>query len=151
MNKYLVVIDGTPECRIAAKFAAARAATVNALLTIIHVIEPPDVYEWAGVREVMESEAADKARMFVEGIAHELEDAYGLLPEVIIRAGNTQEELLKLFDQDASISRLVLAASSKGDPGPLIDFFTSKKVGKLPCPVLIIPGLLSDEQIASFA
>ena len=34
-----------------------------------------------------------------------------------------------------------------GNPGPLVANFTGNDAGKLPCPVMIIPGSLSDERL----
>jgi len=51
-----------------------------------------------------------------------------------------------LADRD-DIAALVLGAAPAGDPGPLVAHFTGKDSGKLPCPVMIIPGSLSDERL----
>ena len=45
------------------------------------------------------------------------------------------------------IAALVLGAAPSGHPGPLVADFTGTDAGKLPCPVMIIPGSLSDEQL----
>jgi hypothetical protein len=41
----------------------------------------------------------------------------------------------------------VLGAAPSGKPGPLVAHFTGNDAGKLPVPVMIIPGGLSDEQL----
>ena len=60
--------------------------------------------------------------------------------------------VLALIDEDPSISILVLAASA-GDtgPGPLISALTGKVAGRLRVPVTIVPGKLSDAEIAALA
>ena len=45
------------------------------------------------------------------------------------------------------VHALVLGAAASGNPGPLVDHFTGGDAGKLPCPVMIIPGSLSDERL----
>jgi hypothetical protein len=45
------------------------------------------------------------------------------------------------------IAALVLGAAPSGKPGPLVAHFTGHDAGKLPVPVMIIPGGLSDEQL----
>jgi len=45
------------------------------------------------------------------------------------------------------IAALVLGAAPSGDPGPLVAHFAGKDAGKLPCPVMIIPGSLTDERL----
>jgi hypothetical protein len=45
------------------------------------------------------------------------------------------------------IAALVLGAAPSGSPGPLVVNFTGHDAGQLPCPVMIIPGSLSDERL----
>jgi hypothetical protein len=45
------------------------------------------------------------------------------------------------------VAALVLGAAPKGAPGPLVAHFTGIDAGALPCPVMIIPGSLSREDI----
>ena len=45
------------------------------------------------------------------------------------------------------IAALVLGATPSGHPGPLVADFTGHDAGKLPSPVMIIPGSLTDEQL----
>jgi hypothetical protein len=41
----------------------------------------------------------------------------------------------------------VLGAAPSGNPGPLVANFTGTDAGKLPCPVMLIPGSLSEERL----
>jgi hypothetical protein len=45
------------------------------------------------------------------------------------------------------IAALVLGAAPSGSPGPLVAHFTGTDAGKLPCPVMIIPGSLDDVRL----
>ena len=45
------------------------------------------------------------------------------------------------------VAALVLGAAASGNPGPLVSNVTGADAGKLPCPVMIIPGGLSVEDI----
>ena len=76
----------------------------------------------------------------------------GAMPVLVLREGSRRDELLKLIDEDPSISILVLAAATgpKG-PGPLVTEFTGKLVGRLRIPVTIVPGNLSMEAIEKIA
>jgi hypothetical protein len=61
-------------------------------------------------------------------------------------------ELLKLIDEEPTISILVLgAATGPRGPGPLVSALTSKFVGKLRVPVTIVPGHLSMEDVDTIA
>ena len=45
----------------------------------------------------------------------------------------------------------VLGAAPSGDPGALVAAFTGTDAGKLPCPVMIIPGSLSEERLEALS
>jgi hypothetical protein len=42
----------------------------------------------------------------------------------------------------------VLGAAAEGGPGPLVSHFAGSVAGSLPCPLIIVPGSLSEEQLA---
>ena len=42
---------------------------------------------------------------------------------------------------------VVLAAAAEGGPGPLVAHFSGAVAGTLPCPLVIVPGRLSDEAL----
>ena len=70
------------------------------------------------------------------------------MPILYVREGDRRDELLKLIDEEPSISILVLgAATGAKGPGPLVSALTTKFVGKLRVPVTIVPGHLSLESI----
>ncbi|MFZ0693929.1 MAG: universal stress protein, partial [Alphaproteobacteria bacterium] len=72
------------------------------------------------------------------------------MPVLHIREGSRRDELLALIEEDPSISVLVLAASTKpSGPGPLIAALTGKFINKVRVPVTIVPGNLTDAQIAA--
>ena len=54
---------------------------------------------------------------------------------------------LGLVGTRQDIAALVLGASPAGKPGPLVADFTGNDAGKLPCPLMIIPGSLTDDQL----
>ena len=64
--KFMVVVDETPECGRAIRFAARRAARTGASLIMLAVAEPPASFELFGVGEAMRAEAEDDARQRLE-------------------------------------------------------------------------------------
>ncbi|MGC1269567.1 MAG: universal stress protein, partial [Croceibacterium sp.] len=44
------------------------------------------------------------------------------------------------------VAALVLGAAGEGNPGPLVTHF-STTAGALPCPLFIVPGGMSEEEI----
>lgn len=151
-RKYAVVVDDTPECRKALRYAAGRAAsTPGGQVLILHVIPPMDFVQWGGVQDMMEQEAREKAEALLEAMAVDVERQAGRTPQILIRAGKTDEQVLNVLRADPSVVRLVLAASAKGDPGPLVDFFSGQIAGTLPCPVTIVPGGMTPETLDALA
>ena len=150
-RNYLVVIDDTPESRVALRFAARRAAKNGGRVSLLHVIAPVDFIQWGGVQEVMEAEAQAKAEALLTQVADEVMTETGIRPSISVRSGSPAEQVLKALGSDDSIHMLVLGAASKGAPGPLVAFFSGETAGQLPCPVVIVPGGLSEEAIDRLA
>ena len=119
--KFLAVVDDSPECAKAVRFAARRCARVGATIVLLGVVTPPAEENWLGVGEVMRAEAEAEAEALIAAAAATVRSLAGLEPEKVVRVGNKADELVKLIEEDEDISLLVLAAgtSSKG-PGPLV-------------------------------
>ena len=56
-RKFLVVIDKTPECAVALRFAARRAQHTGGRVTLMCAATLPDFQQWRGVEEIMRDEA----------------------------------------------------------------------------------------------
>lgn len=150
--KFLVIIDGTPECNRAIHFAARRAARTGSGLCMISFVAKPDNFEWLGIGEAIRAEAEAEAEDRLEAAAGEARRAVGLDPEKVIRHGDKVQEILKLIEEDSDISFLVLAAgTNKEGPGPLVSGIGSKLAATFPIPIIIVPGTLTDEEIDALA
>jgi hypothetical protein len=51
------------------------------------------------------------------------------------------------IEGNPEIAALVLGAAESGAPGPLVSHFAGADAGKLPVPIMIIPGSLTGEAI----
>ena len=74
-------------------------------------------------------------------------DAAGITPEIVVRPGDPVAAVRAHIGTREDVAALVLGAAQSGHPGPLVAHFTGHDAGKLPCPVMIIPGGLTDEQL----
>ena len=145
---FLVVVDDTEEMRVALRFACGRARNTNGRVALLFVVEPTDFQHWMAVGDLMREEARNEGEQLLQRLAAQVNEWTGTLPVLFVREGSRREELLKLIDEEPSISILVLGASvDKRGPGPLIEALTGKLVGKLRVPVTIVPGNLSDEDV----
>ena len=52
-----------------------------------------------------------------------------------------------MLDEHPEIAALVLGAAAQGNPRPLVAHFTGNNAGTLRCPVMVIPGSLTDEAL----
>src|ERR1700750_3075049 len=123
-RKFRVVVDKTPECQIAIRFAARRAQHTGGRVTLLCVAQPADFQQWKGVEEIMKDEAHQEAEGLIYNAAKLVNALTGIMPELVISAGRPDECLKALLDSDKDISILVLAASTaKEGPGPLVSMF----------------------------
>lgn len=150
---FLVVVDNSPELGVAILYACRRAAHTGGRVALLYVIEPDehgaaDIGNWMGVGDVMRQEAREEAEITLSIVSERVKSCSGKMPAYFIREGGRAEQLLKLVDEERSISVLVLAASAKSEgPGPLITHLTSKHAGKLRVPVTIVPGSLTRDEL----
>lgn len=152
LRKFLAIVDDTPECRPAIRFAAVRAARTGGGVTLMRVLEPGEFQHWATVEDLMRDEAREAAEELLQEIGREILQMVDLYPEFVIREGNVADEILKVLSEDRSISVLTLgAATGEEGPGPLVSSFTGKLVGKVSVPLAIVPGNLSPEEIDEVA
>lgn len=147
-RKFLVIIDETPECRLALRFAARRAQHTGGIVTLLYVILPADFQQWAGVERVMQEEARQNAERALHEAARIVNDIVGGTPELVIREGRPADEIRALLKEDRAISILVLAAGTSNEgPGPLVSLIAGPSAGAYPIPVTVVPGSLTDEQV----
>ena len=148
---YLVVVDDTPESRIALRYAALRASHVSARLTLLHAIPKTEFMAFGGVQATLEAEALAKADTLLTGIAAQCEAWTGQRPGAVVRHGDAKDLVIETIAADPTIRALVLGAAVKGAPGPLVSFFAGERAGSLPCLVMIVPGGLDEARLDALA
>ena len=140
----MVVVDETPECQNAMRFAARRAQKTQGGVLMLYVLEHDDLNQhWMGVAEVMQAEARQAAEERLQDLAEELRALSGITPEFAIREGKRAEEILKVIEEDPEIGVLVLGAGEGESPGPLVSHLVAKLGGRMRVPVTVVPGGLS--------
>jgi nucleotide-binding universal stress UspA family protein len=147
MRTYLVVIDDRDESRVALRFAARRAAKTGGAVEILALVPRPEFVQWGGVQAAMEEEAKLRAEALVTQAAGELIEETGLRPSITVMQGEPIAVVRDLLKQRPGVAALVLGARPSGGPGPLVAHFAGAEAGAMPCPVMIIPGSLSDEAL----
>lgn len=147
MRTYLVVIDETEEARVALRFAARRAAKTGGSVEIVALIPPAEFAAWAGVQATIEDEARQKVEALVAAAAGTLAEEAGIRPTITVRQGEPVTVILDILESSDQIAALVLGAAANGAPGPLVSHFAGNDAGRLPCPIMVVPGSLDEDAI----
>jgi nucleotide-binding universal stress UspA family protein len=154
-RKFLVVADDTPEYQAALRFACRRARSTGGYVALLRVIEPEYFEHWSGVREEIERQAREEAEAVLQRSAALVQAETGLPPEFIIKhADSVRTALREVIAGDPAIKILVLAAAVGGrGPGPLVASLAKEGVswGGRKVPVTLVPGDLTDDEIAELA
>ena len=144
---YLVVIDDSEEARVALRFAARRAAKTNGRIEVLGIVEPQDFVQFGGVQAAIEEEQRLRIEGVVSSAVGEILDEAGIEATIIVRQGEPVKAVREFIGEREDVAALVLGAAPAGSPGPLVAHFTGNDAGKLPCPVMIIPGSLTDQRL----
>ena len=151
-RKFLVVVDKTPECKVALRFATRRAQHTGGRVSLICIAQFADFQQWRGVEEIMRDEAHEEAENALHAAAKYVNELSGLVAELVIEHGEPAECVQNLINSDRNISILVLATGTgKEGPGPLVSLVAGSEAGGYPIPVTVVPGALSDEEIDAMA
>ncbi|MFM8800143.1 MAG: universal stress protein [Tagaea sp.] len=145
---FLVVVDQSPELKVALRFACRRARHSGGRVAMLYVTEPAEGVEWMGVGDLMREERRQEAETKLAELAHHVHEMAGETPMLYVREGEPREALLALLEEEPAISILVLAAGTgRAGPGPLIAALSGKYSTRLRVPLTIVPGGLSDADI----
>ncbi len=146
MRVYLVVMDESAESSAALRYAARRAARSGGAVEIVTVIEPTEFVQWGGVQAAMEEEAQLRAQAMVAQASGAILEEAGVRPTITVKQGDPVKAVTEFIKERETIAALVLGAAAEGSPGVLISHFAAN-AGSLACPLMIVPGSLSDEAL----
>lgn len=149
---FLLIVDPTAELQVALRYACRRAKLTSGRVALLHVIEPAEGMHWMAVERLMETESREEAEQKIQEISAKVVEWTGTMPVIHIREGRPLDEIIKLIDEDPTISVLVLGADPgpKG-PGPLVTALSGKQVAKLRVPLTIVPGNMTEAQVDALA
>lgn len=149
---YLVIADGSSEFEVALNYAVHLAKLRRGHVAMARIIEPMIFTEWQGIESAAREEARVRAETELEALAGKVKAETGLTPSLIIREGHKHDEIIAIAKGNPALVAVVLGASQeRGNPGPLISFFTAKGLAQLAVPVIIVPGHLKADDIGKLA
>lgn len=144
---YLMIMDETVEARLALRYAARRAARTGGTVHILALVPKQDFSPFGGVQATIEEEARDRAEVLANTAASGIVSEEGLSPVIAVREGDAPRVVREYLAEHPEVSALVLGAAAEGSPGPLVSHFAAHDAGKLPCPLMIVPGSMSEEDV----
>jgi nucleotide-binding universal stress UspA family protein len=144
---YLVVVDDSAEAAVALRFAARRAAKTNGRIEVLGVVEPQDFVQFGGVQAAIEEEQRLRIEGVVSASVGEILNEAGIEATIIVQHGEPVKAVRDYVGEREEVAALVLGAAPSGNPGPLVSNFCGNDAGKLPCPIMLIPGSLTDERL----
>lgn len=147
MRTYLVILDETDEAHAALRFASRRAAKTGGALHLLALVPRQEFVAFGGVQATIEEEARDRAEVLANTAASGIVSEEGLSPVIAVREGDAPRVVREYLAEHPEVSALVLGAAAEGSPGPLVSHFAAHDAGKLPCPLMIVPGSMSEEDI----
>ncbi|MDG2003486.1 MAG: universal stress protein [Novosphingobium sp.] len=147
MRIYLVIIDETEEALLALRFAARRAAKTGGLVHLVALIPQQEFNTFAAVQATIEQEARSRAETLLTAAAGNLLAEGSKMPSISVRQGEGVKLVGEYLTEHPEVSALVLGAAREGGPGPLVAHFTGSGSGALACPVFVVPGSLSEDEI----
>ncbi len=147
-RKFLLVVNRSSELKAAVRFSCRRALHTGGSVVLFSCVPKRDSHYFASIGELMEREAHSEAEEVLKAVAADAHRQMGIYPQVVLREGDTMEQLLAVLSEDGSISILVLGAGTGPEgPGDLVSALSGKLAGKIRIPVTIVPGHLTDAQV----
>lgn len=149
--KYLVCASDTPEARAALKLACLKAKSCGGLVDVLHVIPPADFQTLSGIADRMRDEQHEAAERLLQSIAEEAYDSCGIRPSLIVREGQIGDAIITVATEDPDIDMLVIGVSEAKGRGTLVSWLAAQLGNRLPVPLLLVPGTLTDQQLQALA
>lgn len=144
MTKFLVLLEDTRESVVAIRFAAQRAARIEAEVVVLSVIRAEDIAHGIGVADVMRAEAREQIEVHYEVYATWMREKVSVTANLLIREGDPATELLSVVAEDPEISIVVMGVG--GEAGPVAKRLM-RDMGSLPCALTFVPSALSTERL----
>jgi len=147
-HTFLCVVDESEELTQALRFACRRAMSIDGNVALLYVVEPVEFQHFAAIGDLMREERREEAEEMLQVVASSVQRQTSRTPTIYIREGTVPDALVSLLEEEDGIDLLVLgAATGPEGPGPLVTHIVQKMAGRLPVPITMVPGNLSDAQI----
>ena len=142
-------MDETEEAKQALRFASLRASKTGGSVHILALVPQQTFNAFGGVQATIEQEARERAEVMANSAAGNIFGEMGKMPVIAVRPGSPADVISKYLEEHGSIAALVLGTAKEGK-NPLAAHFAAH-AANLPCPLYLVPGNLSREQLDELA
>jgi nucleotide-binding universal stress UspA family protein len=147
-GKYLVYIDESEESHAALNFACHRVRKRGGSVTLLSIIEPVEFQSLFAVTSKMRDERRMATEKMMQQMASQAMNLSGTLPDILIREGDRDEEIINATLEDSDITMLVVGASPTSSGNRRLVTSLATQLGdRLLIPVILVPGNLTEQQL----
>jgi len=149
-RRYLVCVDGRPECRIALRLACMKARARTGQITLLHIVPPVDFQTLGTIADRMRTERIREGEALLADLSAEAEKTFGITPTLLLLEGSAGDKIVETAMSDPNIVILVLGITQQqqSGKGKLSAWLAGQLGGSLLIPMLMVPGNLTDEQLS---
>ncbi len=150
-RRYLVCVDGRPECRIALRLACMKAKARTGYITLLHVVPPVDFQTLGSISDRMRIERMREGENLLAELSKQAQEDFGITPTLLLTEGQAGEKIIETAMSDPNIVILVVGITQQQHPsrGKLSAWLAGQLGGSLLVPMLMVPGNLTDEQLSN--
>lgn len=150
---FLVCVDKAAESRTALMFACMRAIHCDSRVTLLHVVEPPFTESIFSIADKMTEESIEEGEALLEEMKKEAVEMMGVEPTTILYEGAVGDSILEHANSDKCSANLLVVgvASNNAARGKLTSYLSSQVGDELHIPLVLVPGNLTQEEIAKLA
>lgn len=150
-RKYLVCVDNHDECKVAVRLACMKSLARGGSVSLLHIVPPADFQTLGGIAEKMREERKAEGEELLKNICTEAEANFSVKPDCLLAEGAAGEKIIESAMTDKDVIMLVLGVAHKhySGRGKLAAWLGGQLGDTLLVPMLLVPGNLTDEQLAS--
>ncbi|MCE2927701.1 MAG: universal stress protein [Rickettsiales bacterium] len=146
--KYLVCVDGREDCLAALRLVCLKALARAGSVEMLHVTPPADFQTLGGIADRIRDERTREGEELLDRLMLECQQHYGIRPSTHLREGAIGEEIIAAAVADPDVMMVVIGvAHATGARGTLAAWLANQLGGKLPIPLLMVPGNLTQQQL----
>lgn len=149
----LVCMNDKQHTETALRFACARAKRTNATVEMLCVIDPVDYNTLFSVGDMIREDRKAAARKRMRELATQMEQEYGMQPELQLHVGNIVEEIVRTVGENKTISMIIMGVATDGSSAKsgLLQQMVQSLGHEYLIPLLMVPGNLTNDQITALA